>query len=171
MDWVAASPLRVFGDDDELLGPYVPTLVLQWLRDRPEERHRVVDCTLVFADISGFTRMTEMLGARGKIGAEEGAELINVTFEPLLAVAYEYGAGLIKWGGDATLLLFQGAEHAARGCRAAYEMQRVMRATGACARAAARCVCGCRSASTAASAISSSSGTTTIASWSSPVPP
>ncbi len=125
-----AAPLRVFGDDDELMGPYVPTLVLQWLQDRPEERHRVVDCTLVFADISGFTRMTEMLGARGKIGAEEVAELINVTFEPLLASAYEYGAGLIKWGGDATLLLFQGAEHAARGCRAAYEMQRVMRATG-----------------------------------------
>jgi class 3 adenylate cyclase/tetratricopeptide (TPR) repeat protein len=130
MDRVVTSPRRVFGDDDELLGPYVPTLVLQWLQDRPEERHRVVDCTLVFADISGFTRMTEMLGARGKIGAEEVAELINVTFEPLLAAAYEYGAGLIKWGGDATLLLFQGAEHAARGCRAAYEMQRVMRATG-----------------------------------------
>ncbi len=130
MDRVAASPVRVFGDDEELLGPYVPTFVLQWLRDRPEERHRAVDCTLVFADISGFTRMTEMLGARGKIGAEEVAELINATFEPLLAAAYEYGAGLIKWGGDATLLLFQGAEHAARGCRAAYEMQRVIGATG-----------------------------------------
>jgi class 3 adenylate cyclase/tetratricopeptide (TPR) repeat protein len=129
MDRVAATPLRKFGDEDELLGPYVPTLVLQWLRDRPEERHRAVDCTLVFADISGFTRMTETLGARGKIGAEEVAELINATFEPLLAAAYEYGAGLIKWGGDATLLFFQGAEHAARGCRASYEMQRVMRAT------------------------------------------
>ena len=128
MDRVAATPLRKFGDEDELLGPYVPTLVLQWLRDRPEERHRAVDCTLVFADISGFTRLTEMLGARGKIGAEEVAELINATFEPLLAAAYEYGAGLIKWGGDATLLFFQGAEHAARACRASYEMQRVMNA-------------------------------------------
>ncbi len=132
MDRVAVSPLRVFGgdDDDELLGPYVPTLVLQWLRDRPEERHRVLDCTLVFADISGFTRMTEMLAVRGKIGAEEMADLINATFEPLLGAAYEYGAGLIKWGGDAALLLFQGAEHAARGCRAAHDMQRLMRAMG-----------------------------------------
>jgi class 3 adenylate cyclase/tetratricopeptide (TPR) repeat protein len=130
MDRIAAPVLRVFGDEDELLGPYVPTLVVEWLRDRPEERHRVVDCTLVLADISGFTRMTEMLAVRGKIGAEEVAELIDVTFEPLLTAAYEYGAGLIKWGGDATLLLFQGDEHAARGCRAAYEMQRVMRAAG-----------------------------------------
>ena len=132
MDRVAVSPLRVFGgdDDDELLGAYVPTLVLQWLRDRPEERHRALDCTLVFADISGFTRMTEMLAVRGKIGAEEVADLINDTFEPLLGAAYEYGAGLIKWGGDAALLLFQGAGHAARGCGAAHDMQRLMRAMG-----------------------------------------
>jgi class 3 adenylate cyclase/tetratricopeptide (TPR) repeat protein len=131
MDRVVVPPARSFGgsDDDELLGAYVPTLVLEWLRDRPEERHRVLDCTLVFADISGFTRMTEMLAVRGKVGAEEVADLINATFEPLLATAYDYGAGLIKWGGDATLLLFQGAEHAARGCRAAHEMQQVMRAT------------------------------------------
>ncbi|MGZ4481218.1 MAG: adenylate/guanylate cyclase domain-containing protein, partial [Gaiellales bacterium] len=132
MDRAAVSPVRVFGgnDDDDLLGAYVPTLVLQWLRDRPQERHRVLNCTLVFADISGFTRMTEMLAVRGKVGAEEMADLINATFKPLLAAAYDQGAGLIKWGGDATLLLFQGVEHAARGCRAAYEMQRVMRATG-----------------------------------------
>jgi class 3 adenylate cyclase/tetratricopeptide (TPR) repeat protein len=131
MDRVVVSPARSFGgsNDGELLGAYVPTLVLEWLRDRPEERHRVLDCTLVFADISGFTRMTEMLAVRGKVGAEEVADLINATFEPLLATAYDYGAGLIKWGGDATLLLFQGAGHAARGCRAAHEMQQVMRAT------------------------------------------
>ncbi len=132
MDRVAVSPLRVFGgdDDNELLGAYVPTLVLQWLRDRPDERHRVLDCTLVFADISGFTRMTEMLAVRGKIGAEEVADLINDTFEPLLGAAYDHGAGLIKWGGDAALLLFQGGEHAARGCGAAHDMQRLMRAMG-----------------------------------------
>ncbi len=132
MDRVVVAPARVFGgsDDSELLGAYVPTLVLEWLRDRPGERHRTLDCTLVFADISGFTRMTEMLAGRGKIGAEEIGDLINDTFEPLLATAYGYGAGLIKFGGDATLLFFHGAGHAARGCRAAHDMQRVMRSTG-----------------------------------------
>ena len=101
MDRVAASPLRVFGgdDDNELLGAYVPTLVLQWLRDRPQQRHRALDCTLVFADISGFTRMTEMLAVRGKVGAEEMADLINATFLPLLATAYEYGAGPVRRDG------------------------------------------------------------------------
>ena len=132
MNGAVGSPTRAFGgnDDYELLGAYVPTLVLEWLRDDPSERRRTIDCTLVFADISGFTRMTEMLAGQGKMGAEEIADIINATFEPLLATAYHYGAGLIKFGGDATLLLFRGAGHAARGCRAAHEMQRVMRATG-----------------------------------------
>jgi class 3 adenylate cyclase/tetratricopeptide (TPR) repeat protein len=112
----------------ELLRPYVPTVVVDWLRDRPQERHRSLDCTLVFADVSGFTRLTELLGARGKIGAEEMAGVINRTFERLLVAAYSYDAGLIKWGGDATLLLFHGEQHVERGCRAAAEMQRVMRA-------------------------------------------
>lgn len=129
---VVVSPARAFGgnDDNELLGAYVPTLVLEWLRDRPRQRHRMLDCTLVFADISGFTRMTEMLAGRGKIGAEEIGDLINDTFEPLLATAYGYGAGLIKFGGDATLLFFHGPGHVERGCRAAHDMQKVMRATG-----------------------------------------
>ena len=37
--------------------------------------------------------MTEMLAAQGKIGAEEMADLINATLEPLLVTAYMYGAG------------------------------------------------------------------------------
>src|ERR1700760_4647126 len=132
MNGAVGSPARAFGgnDDYELLGAYVPTLVLEWLRDGAEERHRTIDCTLVFADISGFTRMTEMLAGQGKIGAEEIADIINATFEPLLATAYAYGAGLIQFGGGAPLLLFRGAGHAERGCRAAHEMQQVMRATG-----------------------------------------
>ncbi|HWD64513.1 MAG TPA: adenylate/guanylate cyclase domain-containing protein [Solirubrobacteraceae bacterium] len=112
------------------LAPYIPMFVADWLRDSPQQRYRPVDCTLVFADISGFTRMTEMLADQGKAGAEEMAGLINSTFEPLLHAAYSYGAGLIKWGGDATLLLFHGERHATRACRAAAEMQRVVRRLG-----------------------------------------
>jgi class 3 adenylate cyclase/tetratricopeptide (TPR) repeat protein len=117
------------GGADRLV-PYVPTLVEDWLRDRPEQRHQELDCTLVFADVSGFTRMTELLGSRGKIGAEEMADLINATFAALLDAAYDYGAGLIKWGGDAAALLFDGPGHVLRACRGAWEMQRAMRRVG-----------------------------------------
>ncbi len=130
MNRAPLAQARRFSEADRHLGPYVPTLVADWLRDFPERRHRVIDCTLTFADISGFTRLTELLGARGKIGAEEMAELINGTFDALLEPAYAYGAGLIKWGGDATLLFFEGPQHAQRAARAAHEMQRVMRTVG-----------------------------------------
>ena len=81
------SPERVSGVSTRLIAPYVPTLVAEWLRDRPQQRYRQIDCTLVFADISGFTRLTELLGGLGKIGAEEMAGLVNGTFEPLLEAA------------------------------------------------------------------------------------
>jgi len=114
----------------DLLGPYVPSLVVDWLRDDPGSRYRALDGTLVFADVSGFTRLTEMLARAGKIGAEEMAGIINALFEQLLSAAYEYGAGLIKYGGDAVLLLFDGDGHLQRACRAAANMQTVMRREG-----------------------------------------
>jgi class 3 adenylate cyclase len=126
---VTAAPRGVVPGND-LLGAYVPALVADWLGDRPEQRHRSIPGTLMFADVSGFTRLTEMLAALGKVGAEEMADLINGTFEKLLAPAFACGADLIKWGGDATLLLFQGPGHVERGARAAYEMQAVMREDG-----------------------------------------
>ena len=127
---VRAHATPRYAPGDEPLGPYVPALLAGWLRDLPEERHRTIAGTLVFADVSGFTRMTEMLSGLGKRGAEEMAELINGTFERLLAPARGYGADLIKWGGDATLLLFDGPGNVERACRAACEMQAVMSREG-----------------------------------------
>jgi class 3 adenylate cyclase/tetratricopeptide (TPR) repeat protein len=115
---------------NDLLGAYVPAVVADWLGDRPDQNHRSITGTLMFADVSGFTRMTEMLAVLGKLGAEEMAELINGTFEKLLAPAFAYGADLIKWGGDASLLLFQGPGHVERAVRAAQEMRAVMRREG-----------------------------------------
>ena len=112
------------------LRPYVPRPVIDWLRDVPEAVHRPVRGTLAFADISGFTSLTERLASRGHVGAEEMGDLLNDTFEKLLVPAYDYGAALIKWGGDATLLLYEGEGHAARACRAAAEMQQTMKRIG-----------------------------------------
>src|SRR6185437_16941080 len=99
-------------------------------RETPSERHRVVDGTLAFVDISGFTRLTERLAGKGKIGAEEMSNLLDVTFAALLGVAYDYGAWLVKWGGDAVLLLFEGEQHAERACTAAHAMRRSLRQVG-----------------------------------------
>src|SRR5437867_3606039 len=114
----------------ELLKPFVPRLVVEWLRHAPAEPHWRVDGSLAFVDISGFTSMTERLARKGKVGAEEMNDVLDALFTELLAVAYDDGAGLVKWGGDAVLLLFDGEDHAPRACRAALNMQRTIKRIG-----------------------------------------
>ncbi|MBA3235256.1 MAG: AAA family ATPase [Chloroflexi bacterium] len=78
---------------------------------------------MVFVDISGFTALTERLARKGKVGAEMMRDTLDGVFTALLDEAYEWGAGLLKWGGDALLLMFDGDRHAERAARAAWEMQ------------------------------------------------
>ena len=60
---------------------------------------------------------------RGKIGAEPLRDPLDGVFEALLDRGVRWGAGLLKWGGDALLLLFDGPGHPERAARAAWEMQ------------------------------------------------
>ena len=112
------------------LRPYVSRLQADWLTRTPDVAHRELDGTLLFADISGFTRLTERLSRRGHIGAEEMSDALDATFGQLLQVADADGADLLKWGGDAVLLLFDGPDHAARACRAAHRMRARLREVG-----------------------------------------
>jgi class 3 adenylate cyclase/tetratricopeptide (TPR) repeat protein len=111
----------------ETLKPYVPRLVLEWVQDAPEAMHRRIDGTLAFVDISGFTKMCERLARKGKIGAEEVSDVLDLCFTHLLSIAYEFEGGVVKWGGDAVLLLFSGERHAARAARAAFGMRNALR--------------------------------------------
>src|SRR5438093_6747271 len=103
--------------------PYVPRLVVEWLRDDPERSRLTADGTLAFVDISGFTAMSERLSSRGKAGAEEVTDVMNATFARLLDIAYGEGGTLLKFGGDALLLFFSGNGHSARGTKAAVGMR------------------------------------------------
>ena len=122
------APVRA-GSPAELVS-FVPRLTLEWLRDHPTQQWLEVDGTLAFVDISGFTAMSERLSSLGRAGAEEVTEVMNATFAALLGVAYAQGGGLLKFGGDALLLLYDGDDHAARAARAAFEMRRTLRAVG-----------------------------------------
>ncbi len=100
------------------LSPYLARVALEWLATDPEARRRTVDGTILFADVSGFTPLTERLARQGKVGAEELTDVLNDVFGRLLAVAGTAGGDLVKFGGDALLLLFTGDGHARRaaGC-------------------------------------------------------
>ncbi|KRE42687.1 hypothetical protein ASG74_09930 [Knoellia sp. Soil729] len=107
--------------------PYAPRLAGEWLRTSPDERHRAIEATAMFADISGFTALTERLARLGAVGAEQMSDTLDATFGRLLTVASADGADLLKWGGDAVVLLFRGDEHAARAARAAHRMRASLR--------------------------------------------
>ena len=112
------------------LQPYIPRLLIQWLAEAPGTILRTLDGTVVFVDISGFTAMSERLAKKGKVGAEEVTDVLGGIFARLLSVAYGEGGGLIKFGGDALLLWFEGPNHTLRGARAAHGMRRTLRSIG-----------------------------------------
>lgn len=110
--------------------PYVPHLLVTWLRDTPTVRWQELDATLVFVDISGFTKLSERLARAGNIGAEELTATIDQCFADLLKAAYADGGSLLKFGGDALLLLYVGGGHAPRGARSAVGMRQALRDLG-----------------------------------------
>ncbi len=65
-----------------------------------------VDGTLLFADISGFTAMSERLSQIGREGAEEVTVVVNRYFDVMLEILRDYEGQLIRFGGDALLGLF-----------------------------------------------------------------
>lgn len=113
--------------ESSALARYVPRQSAEWdlYTDR---RWREVEGTLCYIDISGFTALSEKLAQRGRIGAEELTDALNHVFGSMLAIAYDRGGSLLKFGGDALLLLFSAADHAVQACSAAVEMQGALRA-------------------------------------------
>jgi hypothetical protein len=75
--------------------PYLPSIVRHWDEETPGALHRSIQGSMVFVDISGFTKMSERLARHGKVGAEELTHVIGTTFGALLPAAYAYGANLL----------------------------------------------------------------------------
>ena len=83
--------------------------------------------SVLLADLSGFTALSEKHSSLGKQGAEEVSAIINNLFGAMLEELHRYRGGLLKFGGDAITAFFDAAtldeQHAALACRAALAMQ------------------------------------------------
>jgi class 3 adenylate cyclase/tetratricopeptide (TPR) repeat protein len=112
------------------LDAYVPSILLQHLAQTPDAPVRTLDGTALFTDISGFTKLSERLARLGRQGAEELVDAIDQSFQALLEVAHGHGASVVKFAGDALLLLFDGEGHLERGCASAVGMRSVLREAG-----------------------------------------
>ncbi|MEB3230657.1 MAG: adenylate/guanylate cyclase domain-containing protein, partial [Leptolyngbyaceae bacterium] len=91
----------------ELYQSYIPALLVNQIAKRSnlEELDQFEQQTgaVMFADISGFTALTERLAQLGPAGAEVLTELVNTLLGQLIDLVNEYGGDVIKFAGDALL--------------------------------------------------------------------
>ena len=110
--------------------PYLPQPVIEQQLDAPQlgqVRGEYWEGSLLFADLSGFTALSESLSLLGTRGAEEITRIVNDLFGALLVDAERYGGVLVKFGGDALTVFFGGDEHVFRAVLAASMLQKVMK--------------------------------------------
>ncbi len=110
---------------------HVPDLVAQWAADTPHLTRLAREGTLLHADVTGFTAISERLEGRGARGTEELIDTLNRIFGAVLDTAAGRGGDLLKFGGDALLFLFTGDGHAVRAAATAAELHREVRRAAA----------------------------------------
>jgi adenylate cyclase len=109
---------------DELFRPYLSPQLTERLREDPSagelggEQRRV---SVLFADLQGFTSFSE------EAGPGEVISMLNEYWAGTVPVLEHHGGLIERFAGDAVMVVFNAgddqADHAARACRAALELQ------------------------------------------------
>ncbi len=115
--------------DPEALGVsrHIPSLALDWQATSPEAQCKLLEGTLLFGDISGFTALAERLAQQGRQGGEELVSTLGRVFAAMLDAAAARGGDMLKFGGDALLLFFQGPNHAEQAASTAVAMRQTLK--------------------------------------------
>jgi len=94
----------------ETLTSYIPTLVARRLAADPAPPANPIaeslPAAVLFADISGFTPLTERLAERGPASIESFTDLLNDYFCQLIDLINAHGGDVVKFAGDALLALW-----------------------------------------------------------------
>ncbi len=88
-----------------------------------------LEASVLFLDISGFTRITEELMTRGSEGAEILSDLLEEIYDPLVDIVYSYGGSIAGFEGDSFTAVFEEKENestALRMLRAGAEMKEMI---------------------------------------------
>jgi class 3 adenylate cyclase/tetratricopeptide (TPR) repeat protein len=100
----------------ETLASYVPAQVVHHLaRDRQPHLAPTADrfpAVVFFADISGFTALTEQFARRGPSGAEDLTRLLNAYFGQLIELVIAHGGDIVRFAGDGLLAIWPVASEA-----------------------------------------------------------
>ncbi|HET9907383.1 MAG TPA: AAA family ATPase [Anaerolineales bacterium] len=94
----------------ELLASYVPKLIQNRIVADPRPIESPVTeelpAAILFADISGFTPLTERLAETGPTGVETLARVLNQYFGQLIDIIHAYGGDIVKFAGDALIAVW-----------------------------------------------------------------
>src|SRR6266540_299939 len=94
----------------ELLASYVPKLIQNRVIANPSPIEAPVteelQAAILFADISGFTLLTESMAEKGPTGVETLARILNEYFGQLIDIIHEYGGDVVKFAGDAVIAVW-----------------------------------------------------------------
>ena len=108
-----------------LFGKFVPeAIAAQLIRDKGALAPRRAEATVLFADIAGFTSLTE------RMGAERIVDMLNAYFSSIVSALEAHRGVVTQFQGDAVLALFNvpapDPDHAAQAVRAARAMVQVV---------------------------------------------
>ncbi|NJO84197.1 MAG: adenylate/guanylate cyclase domain-containing protein [Blastochloris sp.] len=76
-----------------------------------------IPAAVLFADISGFTALTEALAINNPNGSEQLTALLNLYFTHMIVLLESYGGQVVKFSGDAISAIFVPEEHASDSAR------------------------------------------------------
>lgn len=82
----------------------IPNFILE--KYRSNETNGRFQAAAIFVDISGFSKLTDILAKHGQHGAEVLADMMRVVFEPLVNTVYTHGGFVVGYAGDAFNAVF-----------------------------------------------------------------
>jgi class 3 adenylate cyclase len=92
------------------IAPYIPPTLLRAILSDPqvpvEPSAERFPAAVLFADVSGFTPLTEALAQKGAEGPEELTRLLNRYFGRIIGLIEAQGGEVVKFSGDAVTVLF-----------------------------------------------------------------
>ena len=94
-----------------VLQSFVPEIAMRQAicaASAPLEQCKRLNCAVVLADISGFTRLTESLASLGDKGSEMLTLKLNSYFGKMIDKVYAQGGDVVKFAGDALVIIWRG---------------------------------------------------------------
>lgn len=113
-----------------MLNRFLPIILRKILRECHDESIEGMVFPLygscLFADVSGFTALSEQLATMGNEGSESLTLILNKFYDSIVTEILRWDGDIIKFAGDAVTVFFDEPRSRERSCQCAMSMQQLM---------------------------------------------